>query len=423
MGSLSELPRDWRWKKLGKYIASCRNGYGRRPVGLEDGPIVLRLADVAKGTIDLTDVRRVTMSDKEFETYKLMEGDVLFTRVNGSREQVGQCIFVDKCYENLAFNDHLIRIRLKESLSGRYLRFLMLSDYARARLMTFIPPTEGGQLTVNQKSLSNLRIPIPSLPEQHKIAEILGTWDDAIALVKRRIKAARQRKKGLMQCLLTGRLRFPEFVQSRDYRQTKLGAILADWRIARVQSVAKVNKETLASNSDSEQKYLYLELSAVDKGIITMPTERKEFVNLPSRARRVLRKGDVIMATVRPNLLGFAICEFEPQDVLCSTGFALLSPKELSDSRFIYQSLYSDTVLRQVHGLVTGSNYPAINTLEVKGLKLFWPRLREEREKIAAVLQTCDREIELLEQKRDALQRQKKGLMQRLLTGRVRVKK
>jgi len=259
------------------------------------------------------------------------------------------------------------------------------------------------------------------LPEQRRIAKILSTWDEAIALTERRIKTARQRKKGLMQRLLTGRVRFPEFVQTQETRPTKLGGIPADWYLARVKNIAQVNTKTLGSNSDSEHEYLYIELSAVDQGNITMPAESQRFGDLPSRARRVLHRGDVIMATVRPNLLGFAICDFEPKDMLCSTGFALISPKDLSDSQFIYQSLYSDVVLRQVHGLVTGSNYPAINTSEVKKLKLFWPRSKEERKKIAAVLQSCDHEIELLTQKRDALQRQKKGLMQRLLTGRVRV--
>jgi type I restriction enzyme S subunit len=274
---------------------------------------------------------------------------------------------------------------------------------------------------INKSTFENQKLLLPPLPEQRKIAEILGTWDEAIALIERRIEAARQRKKGLMQRLLTGQVRFPEFVQSRELCQTKLGKVPVDWQVVRIQNVAKVNTETLGSNSDPEHEYLYIELSAVDQGVITMPIERQQFADLPSRARRVLHKGDVIMATVRPNLLGFAVCDFEPQDVLCSTGFALLSPKNVPDSQFIYQSLYGDTVLGQVYGLATGSNYPAINTSEVKRLKLSWPRSKEERKKIAAVLQACDLEIELRTQKRDALKRQKKGLMQRLLTGRVRV--
>jgi type I restriction enzyme S subunit len=283
------------------------------------------------------------------------------------------------------------------------------------------PGGAGRNKTLGQQAFLDLSIPLPSFPEQCKITDLLNTVDQAIALTERRIEAARQRRKGLMQRLLTGRVRFPEFVQAQEFHQSKLGQVPVDWRVVPIQNVARVNAETLGSNSNPARHYLYIELSAVDKGNIVMPAERQRFADLPSRARRVLRKGDVIMATVRPNLLGFAVCDFEPQDVLCSTGFALISPEELSDSQFIYQSLYSDTVLRQVHGLLTGSNYPAINASEVKKLRLFWPESKDERKRIATVLQACDREIELLTQKRDTLQRQKKGLMQRLLTGRVRV--
>lgn len=134
-----------------------------------------------------------------------------------------------------------------------------------------------------------------------------------------------------------------------------------------------------------------------------------------------MHKGDVIMATVRPYLLGFAVCNFEARDVLCSTGFALISPKVPVDSNFIYQSLYGSITSRQVHALLTGSNYPAINSSDVKKLKFIWPQTVAERERIGNVLQACDQEIALLERKLAALKAQKRGLMQRLLTGRVRV--
>ena len=189
------------------------------------------------------------------------------------------------------------------------------------------------------------------------------------------------------------------------------------WKIVQIQNVAKVNADTLSSNSDPDHKYLYIDLSAVDKGIVTMSQERQKLTDLPSRARRVLHKNDVIMATVRPNLLGFALCDYEPDDVLCSTGFALLSPKGSSDAGFIYQSLYSDAILRQLHGLVTGSNYPAINTSEVKKLELLWPQSETERQRIAEILNTWDEAIALTEQRIEAARQRKKGLMQRLLTG------
>jgi type I restriction enzyme S subunit len=364
--------------------------------------------------------RTFLLRNEEENEYKLVyPGDFVFNPMNLRFGAIAysrhEAVVAVSAYYN-------ILKPVQDKFDARYL-FELLTSYQMIDLYDVVAT---GSLVekkrVHWSELRELLVPLPPLGVQRKIGVIVGSWNEAITLTERRIEAARQRKKGLMQRLLTGRVRFPEFVQSQEFYQTKLGQVPADWKVIPIQDVAKVNAETLGNNSNPAHRYLYIELSAVDKGNIVMPTECQRFADLPSRARRVLRRGDVIMATVRPNLLGFAVCDFEPENVLCSTGFALISPEEPSDSQFIYQSLYSDTVLRQVHGLLTGSSYPAISASEVSKLRLFWPKSKGERKRIAAVLQICDREIELLTQKRDALQHQKKGLMQWLLTGRVRVK-
>ena len=80
---------------------------------------------------------------------------------------------------------------------------------------------------------------VPPLPEQRKIATILGTWDEAIALTERRIAAGQQRKQGLMQRLLTGRVRFPEFIRSADTTETPYGDLPADWKYVSIVETAR----------------------------------------------------------------------------------------------------------------------------------------------------------------------------------------
>jgi len=127
------------------------------------------------------------------------------------------------------------------------------------------------------------------------------------------------------------------------------------------------------------------------------------------------------MATVRPNLKGFALADFDTTHTVCSTGFALISPHCKSDSRFIYENLYSDLVSQQIHGLLVGSNYPAINSSDVENMHLFYPTDKDEREQISKVLASIGNEIQNLNLCLQALQEQKHGLMQKLLTGQVRV--
>ena len=306
----------------------------------------------------------------------------------------------------------------KEIVDIEYLFFDLDRRYNELRRLS---TGDGGRGGLNISLIQSISLLLPPLPEQRKIAEILGTWDEAIRLTADLIAAKQQRKKGLMQRLLTGEVRFPGFGPEHSPKKSSL-EVPQGWDLVRMDSVAEINARSLGSTIQDGEEFLYIDLSAVDKGKIEFPSVTIPAKNLPSRARRILQFGDVIMATVRPNLQAYAVCDFDPSGYLCSTGFAVISPYNPADTQFIYQSLYGLSIQSQLQSLLTGSNYPAVNASDVAALKLVWPQNEMERSKISRVLFACDREIDLLQQKHAALQQQKKGLMQRLLTGQVRVK-
>lgn len=161
---------QWPLNKLGGFIQSYRNGFGRRPKGLEVGPIVLRLADVSTGIIDLNQPRRVQMSDSEVREYALQRGDVLFVRVNGSRDIVGRCIVFEGASEAVVFNDHLIRVKLDDSLDPYFLRLVANLPFVRRQIVEYAS-TSAGQLTINQQALSSLEVPVPPIDVQQKVIE------------------------------------------------------------------------------------------------------------------------------------------------------------------------------------------------------------------------------------------------------------
>jgi restriction endonuclease S subunit len=168
-------PEAQRWPRmrLGEFVLSYRNGFGRRPKGIEKGPIVLRLADVSNGVIDLSIPRCVSMSPDEIETYRLRRGDVLFLRVNGSRELVGRCVLVDIERDDLVYNDHLIRAQLCEGLDPSYLRIVCDLPEIRTQVVEQAS-TSAGQLTIDQGGLGTIQIPVPSLTEQQRIVARLS---------------------------------------------------------------------------------------------------------------------------------------------------------------------------------------------------------------------------------------------------------
>ena len=153
---------------LNDIVIDCKNGFGRRPKGKEKGPIVLRLADVSSGRINLSDPRTVSMTKNELLKYQVKKDDLLIVRVNGSTSIVGRFILCDLENHNLAFNDHLIRIRFdKKRIIPEYIQEWSKTQNARKNILR-IASTSAGQYTVNQKNLLNISIPVPSLKEQKK---------------------------------------------------------------------------------------------------------------------------------------------------------------------------------------------------------------------------------------------------------------
>lgn len=201
----------------------------------------------------------------------------------------------------------------------------------------------------------------------------------------------------------------------KGYKNTTIGIIPEDWEVKKLSSQVFIDKSNIKSNFNKE--YInYVSLSDIENGQI-FPKKIK-FTKAPSRARRITEKGDVLLSTVRPNLKNFAI--INQDDLIASTGFSVLSFKK-ANLNFIYYFLYSTNAERQFFALTVGSNYPALNTNDVKNISLPIPPLPEQKE-IANCLSTWDNGIEKLNHLIKLKKEQKKGLMQQLLTGSLRVK-
>ena len=151
---------------LGDWVVSYRNGFGKRPKNGETGAIVLRIADVSTGVIKVDSPRRGQLTDKEASTYRLSVGDLLFVRVNGTKRIVGRCCVVnDQVPAGTVFNDHLIRVQLREGLNPDYACLCVALPSARSAIEE-AASTSAGQLTVNQQILNGIEMPFIPLREQ-----------------------------------------------------------------------------------------------------------------------------------------------------------------------------------------------------------------------------------------------------------------
>lgn len=299
-------------------------------------------------------------------------------------------------------NQACAAILLKDGYDIEYYFQFLTSRYKYLRELS----NSGGQKNLSAGIIKSIQVPIPPIKEQQKIARILSTWDKAISSTERLLGNSQKQKKALMQQLLTGKKRLSGF--SGDFKRYHFSEIL------------KIDEESLGKKTPEDFEFEYISLSDVEPGKVNTKLERHLYKNSPSRAKRVVKEGDILLSTVRPNLQGFVRLSNTHEKCIASTGFAVLTPKEGTCGDYVYHYLFSAHITGQINALVVGTNYPALNSSDVSGLCIYCPSY-DEQVKIAKVLNSHDRTIGALRRKLVALTQEKKALMQQLLTGKRRV--
>ncbi len=148
-----------------------------------------------------------------------------------------------------------------------------------------------------------------------------------------------------------------------DYKDSGvpwLGEVPKHWEVRRLKSWLDVNEFVLSEDTDPEYTFEYLDIGSVATGRLTAKPERIRFGNSPSRARRVVRPGDTIVSTVRTYLKAVWHAEHQGDDLVASTGFAVLTPRRGTFPRFVSYFCQSDPFTNRVTAEAVGIAYPAI---------------------------------------------------------------
>ena len=200
------------------------------------------------------------------------------------------------------------------------------------------------------------------------------------------------------------------------YKRTKIGIVPNEWVTnVTLKSICTINPKT----EQLPDQFIYIDLESVVDGVLVSKKIIKKS-NAPSRAQRVLQVNDVIYQMVRPyQRNNYLFChESKCYKYVASTGYAQLRAKCYA---FLYYLINSDYFCAQVLEKCTGSNYPAINSEDLASISITYPKKEAEQQKIAEILAGQDRVIALKEKLLAEKQKQKKYLMQQLLTGKKRL--
>lgn len=265
-------------------------------------------------------------------------------------------------------------------------------------------------LEISKHDIERLEYSVPPLAEQEKIAEILGTWDSAIEKLTALIAAKRLQKKGLMQKLLTARIRLPDF--TGEWQKVKLGDLFS-------KSLNKnKNSKKIQVLTNSATQGVVLQEDYFDREIVT----KENLCNYYS-----VQKGDFIYnPRISKNAPAGPIKRNHFTENGCISPLYTIFRIKTEKSNPLFYEIYFESNLWAYEAYKV-ANYGArsdrmnITNEDFFNMRLPYPPLSEQKA-IADILSKADEEIDLLTRKLDLIQSQKKGLMQQLLTGKIRVK-
>ena len=206
---IGDIPAEWSVVKGRRLILATQNGLTRRDLEKSEGYIVLKLKNLdADGSIDYSEVNRVALTDEEKYKYQLCDGDFLFVRVNGSRNLVGKCAIYHDVGEIVAYNDHIIRVKLNDLCLKEYFHYYLLS-IAGKREIELHTSTAAGQFTISGDGLRELCVVLPGIVEQAETVAYLDKKsagiDALIAKKQQYLTEIENYKKSLIYEYVTGK--------------------------------------------------------------------------------------------------------------------------------------------------------------------------------------------------------------------------
>lgn len=437
---LHDLPADWKVVPLGQ-VAETEYGISETASDNSSAEMI-GMKHLVNGSVRFEDLTPIDVDQLTVEKYRIKERDLLFNRTN-SFDLVGKTSIAQRVPHNrVLFASYLVRIHLDEERAlPEFVNSFLNSDTGIARIKALATPGVS-QYNLNPTSLrTQLFVPLPPLPEQQKIAAILSTWDRAIELTEKLIAAKQKRKQALMQQLLSGKVRLPQFQSGKKNSITEFVRVPAavrrglyppsvqpgipkiiyrpdGWAETTMDELLQIEQRPIELANDTEYQ---LVVAKRNRGGIE-PRERLLGRNIKTPSQFEVRSGDFVISKrqiihgacgVVPESLDRAIVSNEYSVCTVNRSLNMEFLKYLSHTLYFQQTCF--------HASVGVALEKMIFRLE-QWLKFpFLIPPIEEQKAIVSVLVAMDKELDLLTERAALLSRQKKGLMQQLLTGKIRV--
>ena len=414
---IGEIPQEWEVRSI-EDIADVKGGK-RLPKGekLLETPTpypYIRVADMYMGGVDPSGVMFVPAEvQPKISRYIIQKSD-LFISVAGTLGLVGK---IPKELDGANLTENADRItNLKANQD--FLLQVLLSPIVQKAIEK--EKTNNAQPKLALTRIKKFHVPYPPFPEQKKIATILSTVDEKIAVIEERIQATQELKKGLMQRLLTRGIGHTEF------KDSPLGEIPVGWKVVRLgQYVEKVGSGITPKGGreayvESGVKFIRSQNVLVGKFTLSDVAFISEEQHLKMSGTQLLA-GDVLLNITGASIGRSCIVPEGFGEANVNQHVCIIRPGEEIESVYLSKLLNSPLGQNQINRFQAGGNREGLNFQQIRSFKIPLPTI-EEQISISKILSTVEERLESLGKKRQMFKELKKGLMQQLLTGKTRVK-
>lgn len=421
------IPEDWEIKKFNDVI-----NINPRKEQLEDDNAevsFLAMADVSNGgRVINKQIKKYGEVKKGFTGFKT--NDVLLAKITPCFEN-GKRALVKNLRNEVGFGSTEFHVlRGNKDLTSEYIYYYISTHDFKSKAEMNMTGS-AGQRRVPTDFIKNFKLPVPPLKEQKKIASILSLVDEHIEEVDGMIEDLKELKKGLMQKLLTGQYTIEngKLVKTKEFKKTRLGVLPKHWQVKPMNKIIETLTDYVANGSFASIKENVEYKSTEDYAILLRLQDYSsrylnKFVYITEEAYNFLEKSkvypnDIIISNVgarcgitfrAPNL-GKPM-SLAPNSILLRTN---------QNNDFIYYWLTSHYGQSSLDSIKTTTAQPKFNKTDFRTVKCPIPPIREQQ-KIVEALQLLDERIEAYKNENRNLKKLKMGLMQQLLTGKVRVK-
>lgn len=410
------IPKGWQELELRDFLT-----FTPRPVSKpEKKYLSLGIRSHCKGTF----IREVESPDKVMmDTLYEVKRDDLIVNITFAWE--GAVALVNKSDEGALVSHRFpTYVFNRNVVVPEYFRYLIPAKRFTYSLGVVSPGGAGRNRVLDREDFLDLRFVFPPLLEQKKIAKVLSVWDFAIETVEKLIKSQSTFKRTLMQQMFGGQARFVEFGAA----VRKADKLPRGWEEACLKDVATVIFSNVDKKTYVGQKKVQL-CNYTDVYYKRYLKNKMGYMNATASEVEIkkftLIKGDVVITkdSETPLDIGVpAVVVEELDNVICGYHLAILRPNpESIDSIFLAQQLMAAPVRKQFYRYSNGATRFGLGAKEVKKVSVVIPSLPEQRQ-VAGLLEKIDAQMEILRAKKIALATQRISLMQKLLTGKVRVK-